>query len=99
MATNRIGHFFYLDQSPHVQESFVLTVTYREKELDLPAVLHVFPHTHKIAVLAGQQEILFEPDEERNYRAVLSPEEAAQVNLDRNLLKAIAEALEAAFKD
>jgi hypothetical protein len=82
-----------------VEESFVLSVPYRNTVLEFPAVLRVFARTHKIALMIDELEVLFEPDEERNYRAVLSPEDAAKGKINVELLKAIAVTLEEAFKD
>ena len=53
-----------------------------------------YVYTHKIRVNVFDQEILLEPDEERNYRIVNSqPFESAR-SLDIDLLKAIINAIE-----
>ena len=39
------------------------------------------------------QTVLFEPDEERNYRALVDPEEAERSRIDVEMLQVIAEAL------
>ncbi|MBD0278102.1 MAG: hypothetical protein ICV81_09090 [Flavisolibacter sp.] len=43
-------------------------------------------------------EVLFEPNEERNYRAVIDPEQVEGSTIDVGLLKAIASAIEAIVK-
>ncbi len=43
-------------------------------------------------------EVLFEPDEERNYRAVIDPEQVERSRIDVEVLKAIAEAIEVITK-
>ena len=45
-----------------------------------------------------EQEIIFEPDEERNYRAVLADKPGKQNPPDVYLLQAIAIEIELAFK-
>ncbi len=48
-------------------------------------------YTHKFQVQVNGQDLLFEPDEERNYRAFVDPEQVENSNIDVELLKAIAE--------
>jgi hypothetical protein len=80
------------------EESFILPVEYQHKTIEFPALLRIFAHTHKIEIQVGETAIVFEPDEERNYRAVVNPEEVHLRQIDTSLLKAIAGALETAFK-
>lgn len=79
-------------------EEFILNVDYRNKTREFKAELRMMGYTHKIMVLVDDQEIIFEPDEERNYRAVLPENADDQKPPDIELLKAIAAELEAAFK-
>ncbi|RYD56628.1 MAG: hypothetical protein EOP56_11285 [Sphingobacteriales bacterium] len=74
-------------------EGFELQIEYKGEVLTLPARLIVQGYTHKIAVEVFGTEVLFEPDEERNYRAIIS-EEHAQKLPDLQLLKMIAEEIE-----
>ncbi len=55
-------------------------------------------YTHKFQVEVNDQTVLFEPDEERNYRAVIALEQVESSKMDVGLLKAVAEALEAVEK-
>jgi hypothetical protein len=75
-----------------------LSVTYRNQEYNFPAELRVFGYTHKIAVTVNDTIVLFEPDEERNYRAVIADSEKNKKTIDPELLQAIAEELETALK-
>ncbi len=75
-----------------MNEPFELPVTYKDKEL-LPTRLLLYGYTHKFKVQVNGLEVLFEPDEERNYRAVVDPEKMERSKIDRELLKAIAEAI------
>jgi len=79
-------------------ESFELPVWYKEKELMLPAELQAWSTSHRIIVHIEDFPFIFEPDEERNYRAVLSPDDRIKAEkIDRHLLEAIAETLHNLF--
>ena len=77
-------------------ELFDLPVNYKGEQLDLPARLLLQGYIHKFQVEVNGQIVLFEPDEERNYRAVVSAEEAERNRIDAELLRA--EAIEAVVK-
>ncbi len=78
-------------------ESFTLVVNYKGKEYQLESELRVFGYSHKVAINLEGEEILLEPDEERNYRAVISGYEGSKIEIDIGLIQAIAKELEAAF--
>jgi hypothetical protein len=78
-------------------ESFTLVVNYKSKEYQLKSELRVFGYTHKIAIDLKGVEILFEPDEEHNYRAVIPDYEGQKTEIDIGLIQAITKGLEAAF--
>ena len=80
-------------------ESFTLFVNYKGKEYQLDSELRVFGYTHKIAVSLEGGEILFEPDEERNYRAVIPDYEGSKAKTDIGLIQAITKELEATFNN
>ena len=79
-------------------ESFILTVHYNNTERHYVAELKVLGYTHKIVVNVDETKIIFEPDEERNYRAVLQDNDTKKKNVDIALLKKIAHELEETFK-
>ena len=54
---------------------FELPVEYKGKEMLFPTELLPMGFTHKIKVTVDGIEILFEPDEERNYRAMITDAE------------------------
>ena len=69
---------------------FEIPVEYNGKELLFPAELLPMGFTHKIKVTVDGTEILFEPDEERNYRAMITDlEKFNQSNIDKLLLQEI----------
>jgi hypothetical protein len=72
---------------------FEIAIDYKGETHTFPAKLLVQGYTHKIAVDVFGTEVLFEPNEERNYRAVVN-EEHVRKQPDLQLLKAIAEKLE-----
>ena len=51
-------------------------------------------YARKFQVDVHGQDVLFKPDEEGNYRAVINPEQAEESKIDVELLKAITEAIE-----
>ena len=79
-------------------ESFTLTILYKGEQKHFEAALWLIGYTHKIAVQIGEKEVFFEPDEERNYRAVVADPQNTRDHHDRQLLQAIAEGLEETFK-
>jgi len=78
-------------------ETFVLTVQYKNQDRDFDAELRMLGYTHKIAIIVDEVEIIFEPDEERNYRAVVLEDNKQKLH-DPELIKTIALELQAAFK-
>lgn len=82
-----------------MDEPFELPVVYKGEELAFSARLLQLGYTHKFAVVVNGQEILFEPDEERDYRAVIEPEQMeGKTDVNKELIKAIVDAIEAAVK-
>jgi hypothetical protein len=76
-------------------DEFELEVTYNDQLLLFPCTLMMMGYTHKIQVLVNGITLLFEPDEEKYYRAVSDYHDRS---IDIGLLKAIASTLEVAFK-
>jgi hypothetical protein len=79
-------------------ETFVITANYKNKQRDFDAELHSFGFSYRIEIMVDDVKVIFEPDEERNYRAYVPDAIGAQTLPDALLLKAIAQALEEAFK-
>ena len=80
-----------------MDEPFEITVLYKGDELVFEASLVQFGYSHRIEIRVGDQQVLFEPDEERNYRAVIQSVDRFD-KLDLGLLKAIAETIESILK-
>ena len=82
-----------------MNDLFDLPVNYKGKEMMLKTSLLVTGYTHKFNVEIGGKEYIFEPDEERNYRAIIPYDELGnQKDVDGGLLKAIAGAIESLVK-
>lgn len=82
----------------NLEEHFDLHLIFKGEEMVFKARLFKYVYTHKIHVNVFDQEILLEPDEERNYRIVNSQpfESGRPPNID--LLKAIINAIESIVK-
>ncbi len=81
-------------------ESFEITVAYKNKILSFSAKLLRYGYTHRIIVSVDNANIVFEPDEERNYRAFADPSDTVNspLTVDAGLLGAIAQTLESIVK-
>ena len=83
-----------------MEETFDLPVEYKGEQIMLKTSLLVIGYTHKFNVEVEGQSIIFEPDEERNYRSVIPYDEINnQKHLDIELLKRITAMLEQSFGD
>lgn len=79
-------------------DSFILELVYRDEKKVFEAEFHKLSRfTHRMMVNIGGAQVYFEPDEERIYRAVLSPESKGPVP-DAELVKAVAEKLHELFQ-
>ncbi|MEO8174753.1 MAG: hypothetical protein ABI581_16775 [Sediminibacterium sp.] len=81
-----------------MSERFELPLEYKGEELLLPAELLPMGFTHKIKVTIDSVDILFEPDEERNYRAVINNADLDKIpSLKKDLLQLICLTLDELF--
>ncbi|MES2005894.1 MAG: hypothetical protein V4450_15355 [Bacteroidota bacterium] len=79
-------------------ETFDLPVWYNGEELFFPAELQTLGYTHKIRVTIEGVNFVFEPDDEKNYRALLADTDHNKPSsVDTSLLQAIAETLHELF--
>ncbi len=77
-----------------MEEEFELPLVYKGEKLLLNASLLVTGYTHKFMVEVDGQTIVFEPDEERNYRKVIDYENLnASATMHKELLRRISELL------
>jgi hypothetical protein len=73
-------------------EDFTITIDGKEYNGDLI----IFGYSYKIVVSIDDIPVTFEPDEERNFRALVPPDQVNKINA--RLLKSIAEELEVILK-
>ena len=76
-----------------MEETFELPVAYEGKQFYFPSRLVPSGYVHRFDVSIEGADIWFEPDEERNYRALVDADKVNTLNIDTELLKAVAEAL------
>lgn len=75
-------------------DPFMLPLEYKGEEKEFDCELRVMGYTYKIAVALQGAEVLFEPDEEGNFRAAVTDARLRKENWDVDLLAAIARQLE-----
>lgn len=82
-----------------MDEYFEIPVTYQGEERAFISQHLITGYTHKIEVNVDGQLILFEPDEEQNYRAIMNQAQLEKgIQVDGQLLQAIAAVIESTRK-
>ncbi|MXV52073.1 hypothetical protein GS399_13925 [Pedobacter sp. HMF7647] len=79
-----------------MNEEFLLPVSFGGREYEFKARLLSYGYVYRFEVFVEGLKVFFEPDEERTYRALVSPEDL-HTNRDRvsvELLQAVAACLE-----
>ncbi len=80
-----------------MQDDFTITVTVEDKEYTFEGRLATTGYTHKFYVLINGHEVIYEPDEERNYRATLTDADTSKLKpIDITLIKAVGDKIQAA---
>jgi hypothetical protein len=79
-----------------MEDYFTIPVNYQGTELEFEAKLLLQGYVHRVEVIVDGVPVLFEPDEERNYRALITEEQlkGKGENLNKEVLQAIAERLQ-----
>ena len=80
-----------------MEEDFRIPVSHNGKEHLFAASLQQTGYTYRILVDVEGVQVLFEPDEEKNFRALLDPDAQSDA-MDISLIRAIADALETIIK-
>ncbi len=81
-----------------MENEFELSVSFNGNNLTVPAKLLNYGYTVKLEVEMEETKVLFEPDEERNWRELISFKDMQDKKLDGELLKAIAVFIKAITK-
>jgi hypothetical protein len=79
-----------------MDDYFIIPVNVDGQELEFEGRLLLQGFIHRIEVIVDEVPVLFEPDEEGNYRALVAADqmEGKGKNLNRQVLQAITEVLE-----
>ena len=73
-----------------MQEPFILTIQYNGREYTFEARLAIMGYTHKFYVVVNGKEVVYEPDEERKYRAILNAADQEKVtDQERGMMREI----------
>jgi len=82
-----------------MEEEFNIPVTFQGTEYNFPARLLQYGYSYRLEIEIEHTLVMFEPDEERNWRALISYEDTmAHKKLNPALLSAIAESIAAITK-
>jgi hypothetical protein len=83
-----------------LDNTFEIPLTYKSKDINFPAEYISSGYSYKINVDVFGQIISFEPDEERNFRALISYDMLGDRDaIDKELIEEIAHQLIILFKD
>jgi len=78
-----------------MEETFDVDVFYEGAELVFKVALVPTGYTYRFIVVVNDTEVIYEPDEEQSYRAIINDDAAGKLKeKDYRLIKAIAERLE-----
>lgn len=78
-----------------MEDGFSVDVEYRGEVLSFDVRLATTGYTHNFQVVINTIEVTYEPDEERNYRAIVSPEAAHQLkDKDKELIQLVGQQLD-----
>ncbi len=81
-----------------MEDIFEIDVEYKGEVHEFEGRLVLSGYEHKIEIFIEDISVFFEPDEERNYRAIVSLDQMSNKNLTPGLLQAIAHRLESLLK-
>lgn len=76
-----------------MDEGFTIEVTYQGNEYSFEARLITIGYTHKFVVVINGIEVNYEPDEERNYRAIVNVSDNIKP-LDHKLIKIVGDKIQ-----
>lgn len=82
-----------------MEEAFDIDVVHKGKEFHFHARFLKYGYSYRIVVEVNGHEVIFEPDEERNFRARMEPHSGeSKPQIDLELVKLIGEELEQNLK-
>jgi hypothetical protein len=78
-----------------MDESFTIDVSLNEQEYSFDARLVAIEYIHKFIVMVNAMEVMYEPDEERHYRAIIHDKQQSSIkDKDKELIKAVGDKIE-----
>lgn len=78
-----------------MEEPFSITVVCRSNDYTFDGHLITAGYTHKFCVMINGIQVVYEPDEERNYRAILNEVDQAKVkDTEIELIKAVGDKIQ-----
>jgi hypothetical protein len=78
-----------------MDNSFDIEVQLQEKTYSFQGRLEAAGYTHRFHVLINGLEVMYEPDEERNYRAIINPADQHKIReIDMELIKLVGEKIQ-----
>ena len=78
-----------------MEDSFIIDVDFKGREYSFEARLATVGYNHKFYIVINGVEVTFEPDEERNYRAILNTSDQNSIkSVDIELIKAVGEKIQ-----
>ena len=77
-----------------MEHYFELPVKYQEEERNLKARLVTFGYVYKFYVIVDGKELVFEKDEEQNYRVLSEQVSKDNTPIDEEMLQAIIKSLQ-----
>jgi hypothetical protein len=78
-----------------MEDSFSIDVDFKGREYSFEALLVVVGYTFKFYVVINGVEVTFEPDEERNYRAIINVSDQSSIKGDDiELIKAVGDKIQ-----
>ena len=82
-----------------MDDTIEIPVNYKNKDLMFEAKFLQFGYSYKFEIEVNGTTVFFEPDEERNFRAIIDPAiEHGNNKIDVELIQLIAESLQAILK-
>jgi hypothetical protein len=76
-----------------MNDDLEIPVNYKNRELIFIAKFIQFGYSYKFEVDVNGIPVFFEPDEERNFRAIIDPNDNGNRNIDRELIELILRSL------
>ncbi len=77
-----------------MEHFFELPVTYKGEEIIFNSRLVTFGYDYKFHIIVNGQELVFERDDERNFRILTTNIDLSAESIDRDLIESIVHSLE-----